>query len=258
MSFSIPATAADKRLVVSVVSHGHGDSVQRLLDQIARFSARSVSRVVLTLNRPQDAPAAPAHGWPFPLNLRENLAPLGFSANHNRALLSATEPYVCILNPDVALDGSDPFAALIEAAAGPGVGCAYPHQSGASGQPQDFERALPTPAALVRRRLFGRGETATDWVNAACLVLPRPVWRQLGGFDERYFMYCEDVDLCLRLRLHRLRLVRADAHIVHEAQRASRREARALGWHLASLLRLWCSPAYRDTRRVQAHLRPRA
>lgn len=249
---TIPSEApADHCLVVSVISHGHVRAVQRLLEQMARYCAGSVGRVVLTLNLPQDAPVAPPGGWPFVLDVRENTVPAGFSANHNRALHGATEPYVCILNPDVALDGTDPFVGLIVAASGPDVGCAYPYQMDAAGRPQDCERALPTPGALFRRRLLGRADTAVDWVNAACLVLPMAVWRQMRGFDERYFMYCEDVDLCLRLRLHGLRLVRAEVRIVHEAQRASRREARALGWHLASLLRLWCSPAYRNTRRRQ-------
>jgi GT2 family glycosyltransferase len=237
-------------LVVSVVSHGHGAAVRELLQDLARLSPGVVTRVVLTLNLPgEPAPADPTDRWPFVLQVRRNARPLGFGANHNRALAGAQEPWVCVLNPDVRL-ADDPFAGLIAQAGGAGVGAAYPLQRDARGRLQDSERALPTPMALWRRRVLGRSEPRTDWVYAACLVLPAPVWRQLGGFDERYYMYCEDVDLSLRLRLAGLRLVRAPVTVVHAGQRASHRSLRHLAWHLRSLLRLWCSPTFRAAGRL--------
>lgn len=237
-------------LVVSVVSHGHGTLVHALLLDLARFCAGSVERVVLTLNLPESEPEAPVKGWPFILQVRHNAVPLGFGANHNRALAGASELFVCVLNPDVELSGSDPFAALVQAAALPGMGCAYPVQLNARGELQDSERELPTPGALWRRRVRGQREVRVDWVNAACLVLPTLVWQTLGGFDEAYFMYCEDVDLCLRLRLAGLELVQAPAQIVHAGQRASHRRWSHLLWHVRSLLRLWRSPAYRQARQL--------
>jgi GT2 family glycosyltransferase len=234
-------------LVVSVVCHGHGVAVAALLDDLARWCAASVARVVLTLNLPgEPAPAAP-QGWPFALEVRRNRNSLGFGANHNRALAGAPEPFVCVLNPDVRLQG-DALAALLVLAARPGVGCAYPLQVDAAGRVQDSERALPTPAALLRRRVLGRGEARVDWVNAACLVLPTAAWRQLGGFDEGYFMYCEDVDLSLRLRLAGWRLLRAPVQVEHAGTRASHRQLRHLAWHVRSLLRLWRSPVYAQAR----------
>lgn len=241
-------------LVVSIVSHGHAALVQALLHALAQRCASSVARVVLTLNVPEPPPQAPAHGWPFTLEVRHNARPLGFGSNHNQALAHAAEAFVCVLNPDVALcpDGADPLAALVSAAHAPGVGCAYPLQVDAQGRLQDSERALPTLAALWQRRVRGRGEQRLDWVNGACLVLPRPVWQALGGFDARYFMYCEDVDLCLRLRLQGWQLVRAAAHVQHQGTRASRRAWRPLAWHVCSLLRLWTSPVFWRARTLPA------
>ena len=78
-------------------------------------------------------------------------------------------------------------------------------------------------------------------------------WRELGGFDTRYFMYGEDVDFCLRLQLAGWRLARAGgASVIHAAQRVSHRSGRHLAWHLRSLLRLWTSPVYASYRRMQA------
>lgn len=247
------AAAPDSRdwVAVSIVSHGHGPFVQRLLADLAVHCAGSVARVVLTHNLPEADPSPPVGGWPFALEVRRNAQAAGFAANHNRALRGAREAWLCVLNPDVRLcsgDTANPFPALLHAAQQPGVGCAYPQQLDLEGCIQDSERDLPTPLALVRRRLLGRHETRADWVNAACLVLPSAVWQQLGGFDERYFMYCEDVDLCMRVRLLGLGLQRANAQVIHAGTRASRRQLRHLAWHLASLLRLWRSRAYREGR----------
>ncbi|GAB3357161.1 glycosyltransferase [Giesbergeria giesbergeri] len=239
----------DAVLAVSVVSHGHGPLVQSLLWQLAQHSHATVARVVLTLNIPEPEPAPPPKGWPFALHILRNTQPAGFGNNHNRALQTVSEPFVCILNPDVALHPPDPFAVLVHTAAQPGTGCAYPMQVDAQGQVQDSERALPTPTALWQRRILGQREQRTDWVNGACMVLPTAVWHQLGGFDNRYFIYCEDVDLCLRLRLAGLSLVRAPVSVIHTGQRASQRHWRHTLWHVCSLLRLWSSSSYKAIRR---------
>lgn len=241
-----------KRLVVSIVSHGHGTVVTELLNDLKHFSAHTVHRVVLTLNKPGEVLSLPSGAdghWPFDLQVRRNASPLGFGENHNRALANADEDYVCVLNPDIRLT-NDPFAALVDCAARPGVGCAYPVQVDEQGRVQDSERALPTPVALWQRRALGQSEKRLDWVNGACLVLPASVWRQVRGFDERYFMYCEDVDLSLRIRLAGLDIVRAPAQLIHAAQRASGRSLSHLLWHVSSLLRLWTSSVYRQARRL--------
>ena len=113
-------------LVVSVVSHGHLALVQSLLNDMAQFSAATVGRVVLTLNLPEADPQAPPGGWPFVLQIVRNGHPLGYGANHNRALCGATEPFVCVLNPDVRWAGGDPLGPMVGAAAQLGVGCSYP------------------------------------------------------------------------------------------------------------------------------------
>lgn len=243
-------------LSVSVVSHGHGDYVLNLLRQLSRPESTAVARVWLTVNVPEPKlMALPTQGWPFELCLVNNAQPLGFGANHNQAFAleqAQTLPARCfaVLNPDMAWE-ADPFPALLAALQAPGAGCAYPLQISPQGQEQDHRRALPTPRALWRRYAPGKPPTheQTDWVNAAFLVFPTPVFAALGGFDSGYFMYCEDVDLCLRLQLAGHRLVEAPtARVVHAAHRASRRDARHLQWHLRSLWRLWRSEPYRRFR----------
>ncbi len=77
-----------------------------------------------------------------------------------------------------------------------------------------------------------------DWVAGMFMLFRRNVYAEVGGFDERYFLYYEDVDLCRRLRRHRydVRLL-PEVSVVHDARRESRHSLRHLGWHLSSMLR---------------------
>ena len=261
------ASARVGALAASVISHGHGASVQALLEQLAALPEPRPAQVLLTLNQPEPALAALAERpWPFALTLIANAQPLGFAANHNQAFarwrtqqLAAGAPTseadcFAIVNPDVSLRGN-PFQGLLAALlARDDHGLAYPQQLDAQGVAQDHRRLLPTPMRLLRRyarKALGRGaqELApgepAEWVNAAFCLVRAPAWQAVGGFDTRFHMYAEDVDFCLRLQLAGWTLVAApDAVVEHAAQRASHRDARHLAWHLRSLWQLWQSQAY--------------
>ncbi|GAB4090684.1 glycosyltransferase family 2 protein [Hydrogenophaga soli] len=250
-------------LSVSIVSHGHGPHVRVLLSLLAQADATPLRRVWLTLNVPEPGLLAlQGLPWPFDLRVVGNAAPLGFGANHNQAFFfeqSEADPAVffAVLNPDLTWQ-VDPFPMLLAAAQQPFAGCAYPMQLDPQGRVQDHRRLLPSPWSLWRRYLVrqdssAQGLTSPDWVNAALLVFPSAVYAALGGFDVGYFMYCEDVDICLRLQLAGRRLIDAhQAQVVHDAHRSSRRNVRHLYWHVRSLLRLWSSASYRQYRAKSA------
>lgn len=231
-------------IAVSVVSHHHGALVDALLRRLSEMSSPHVVKVILTQNVPEAMPQAPQAGWPFVLEVIRNVSPQGFGENHNKALKNAKEDFFCVMNPDVVLFQNDTFARLLDAASIAGVGCVYPQQIDEDGKRQDIERDIPTFFSLLMRYACRRTETGRDWVNAAFLLLPAKVWRELGGFDDRYFMYCEDVDFCLRLQLQGHRLIAAPVTVGHAGQRASHRNARHFFWHVGSLLRLWASPVF--------------
>lgn len=240
-------------VTVSVVSHEHGTAVCQLLEDIAEFSAKEVAKVVLTLNVPEDGLACTikARAWPFEVQTIVNLNPLGYGSNHNQAFSYCNTPYFCVVNPDIRLT-ANPFSALIDALQTPDAGCAYPMQSTDKGAPLDLAREAPSPLALMRRYMvpsYGRGGLQPrEWVNGSFMLFVTGVYARLGGFDQRYFMYCEDVDICLRLRQQGFKLVPAiRAHVLHVGHHASRRQWRHFWWHVGSLIRLWMSESYRSS-----------
>lgn len=231
-----------------------------VVEQLAALDDARIVRVIVTLNQPEPELERLLHqrAWSFDLQTVKNQQPLGFGANHNRAFaldtrLGASITFA-VVNPDIRLC-ANPFDPLLRRLERPDMGVTYPVQMTPDGRRQDHERLLPTPMCLLRRYLPGapRREVRTgqrpDWVNAAFLLLRREAYASVGGFDERYHMYGEDVDLCLRLQLAGWDLDRVDqAVVVHEAQRASHRKLTHMVWHVQSLLRLWCSPAWRSYR----------
>lgn len=255
-----PTPEALDGITVSVVGHGHDDEIRHLLEDLARHAGASVREVILTLNLPQPRLAdwIAAGTWPFEVLVLHNPVPAGFGANHNQAYARCRTSHFCVLNPDIRLV-SDPFPPLLDALRDDTAGCAYPLQSTGQGEPVDRARELPTPAALLRRYLlpgYASPAYARRWVNGSFMLFKAAVFGRLQGFDPAFFMYCEDVDICLRMRELGFRLVVVPEVVVrHEAAHASRRRPRHLWWHLQSLARLWRSDVFkRQLERERGHL----
>lgn len=227
-------------ITVSVVSHNQIELALAIIGDLRRLCGDS-PHIVLTSNVPENLDAVPAD-----VEIVRNTTRKGFGANHNAAFRHCDTPYFCVANPDIRLD-SDPFPALLTALSDSKVGLAAPLVRSPLGAIEDSARKFPTFASLFSKAL-GRTSgldyemTATplrpDWVAGMFMLFPSAIYRKLGGFDERYFLYYEDVDLCARLRREGLDVVLTPAaEVVHHAQRASRRNLRHAWWHAQSMLR---------------------
>jgi N-acetylglucosaminyl-diphospho-decaprenol L-rhamnosyltransferase len=232
-------------VTVSVVSHAHESLVAKLLSQLAAGNGGLVEHVVLTHNLAAAAMAAPAGGWPFRFTELFNQVPAGYGANHNRAFEQCDSEFFCVLNPDVDVSEPSLWPRLVQCFADPGVGCAYPVLLNPDGSRQENAREVVTPLALVRRHIFKRKSRHVDWASGAFWLVSANAWRELGGFDEGYFMYCEDVDFCLRLQLAGWKLAAADVTVLHDASWGSREDRAHLAWHVRSMIRLWLQPSLR-------------
>ena len=244
-------------LSVSIVSHRHGVYLPALLRRLANVSVR-IERVWLIFDVAEPATLVELERTPWPFDLRcvVNTQSQSFGRNHNRAFhlecqsVGHVPHYWWILNPDVEWR-EDPTPSMLAAFSDPTVGLVYPEQVDVVGKPQDHERLIPTPLRVLRRmlaRLAGvTVETLEqpDWVSGSCVLVRGDVYNRLGGFDERYRLYVEDVEFCLRLRLAGYILRRAsNACVMHVAQRRSHRDLQHLSWHLAGFMRLWTSSTF--------------
>lgn len=228
---------------VSVISHGHGEMVVRLLD--ALVACPSVGQIILTLNIPETLSLERFGGG---VTIRRNPAPRGFGANHNAAFASCDSPLFCPLNPDIEFAG-DPFGALAkQLAREPSAALAAPLVLSRDGVVEDNFRHFPTIVGILRKALIGdRGVYPVcaggqaffpDWAAGMFMLFRSAAYRQLDGFDEGFHLYYEDVDICVRARGMGMKVLACpDVAVFHDARRASRRSIRFMRWHLASMLR---------------------
>lgn len=244
------------RVHLSVVSHGQSPLVADLLADIDRCCLDTPVRVTVTLNVPEP-PAFDPEQFRIPVRVLQNAARRGFSANHNAAFRHGLRESPCeffaIVNPDIRFS-SDPFVVLLSCFAEPHVGVAAPLVVNADGGVEDSARRFPTPFSPLLRVLGRRrgpeytvegGAASPDWVAGMFMLIPSEAFDRVGGFDERYFLYYEDVDLCARLRLagYDVRLCPTTT-VVHAARRQSHTDTRYLRWHIASMMRFFCSRTF--------------
>ena len=187
----------------------------------------------------------------------------GFGHANNRGYETTSAPYVLFLNPDTeVLDGT--FAQLVaELEARPDVGVIGARQVTADGELFPTIRRFPTPMrfvgeALASERLPARPswlgerelemsrydvETECDWVSGSFMLVRRDALDAAGVFDERFFVYSEEVDLCRRIKLAGWRVVHLPAMtILHHADKAGFSE------------RAWAQAAYARRQYVMKNL----
>jgi hypothetical protein len=237
---------------VSIVSHRQGALVRDLLADLDAHGSDAME-VLLTVNVPEPLPFDPAT-FRLPLRVLSNRAPKGFGANHNAAFRESRGELFGVLNPDIRLRG-DPFGPLAKRLRDPAIGVAAPLVRNPAGGIEDSARRMPTPWSILRKALFGRRgpdyrigseDLYPEWVAGMFMLFRHETYAAIGGFDERYFLYYEDVDLCTRLALAGKRIVYCPAvEVVHDAQRESHRDLGYLRVHLASMLRFFGADAFR-------------
>ena len=197
--------AADVSVVV--VTYESGPTLGRCLDALKAQTVLGFE-VILSDNGSSDgAPEAAAAADPD-LVVIENRANLGFAAANNRAAARAGGRWLVLLNPDAYAEPGFIQAFKAAAADHPGVRCFTARQRMA----EDPERLdglgdAMTVIGFPFRGNFGNpdpGPIGPAEVFSPCgaaMMIDRALFLELGGFDERFFCYCEDVDLGYRLRL---------------------------------------------------------
>ena len=222
-----------------------------LLEDIEKIKEGDIE-VILTLNIDEILPFDPGR-LDFPIRLLRNSTPKGFGANHNAAFTASCGHYFCVVNPDIRFS-SNPLPMLIDCLNNGRIGVAAPRVRNTAGEVEDNARRFPSPLSIAAKifsrtrdpdYLSGGSDISPDWVAGMFMLIPFQVFREIGGFDERYFLYYEDVDLCARLRRsgYDIRLC-SGVQVVHDARRQSHRDWKYRRWHIVSVLRFFTSPVY--------------
>jgi GT2 family glycosyltransferase len=202
---------------VIIVSYCTRDDTLACLASLHRHPPASLDRITVVDNASTDGSVDAvrrAHPSVEVIALDRNM---GFGAANNAAARKSSSPHLLFLNSDT-LVGEGAVDRLLDRLHATGAVAAGPRLVDASGRPEVSFGSMLTPwsefgqmlrqrraasAAPAAQRATDRlvsQERTVDWVSGACLLVNREAMLAAGGFDERYFMYEEDVDLCAALR----------------------------------------------------------
>ena len=231
-------------ITLSVVSHRQNGLVNQLIEDIQLHCTDTVT-LVLTQNVP-DSVSLSLSGVSSRHEIVVNAQPKGYGANQNAAFVHCRTPFFCVANPDIRLP-SNPFPTLTQTLVDQRVGVVGPVVRDPKGMVEDSARRFPTTGVVLRKLLGGRpapdypadrGPVEADWIAGMFMLFRSETFRALGGFDEGYFLYYEDVDLCRRLRnAGKSVIYNPAAEVIHDARRASHGNPRLALHHLASIFR---------------------
>jgi N-acetylglucosaminyl-diphospho-decaprenol L-rhamnosyltransferase len=233
------------RVAAVVVSHGHPRELEESLPALRP----QVDELVVIANIPGSVPDG--------VDAVHNEAPLGFGANVNRGVALTTAELVVSANPDAIPEPGavDALRAFMEAH--PRCGIAGPQMVFPDGTWQPSRRRFPTVSGTIVRRTplrlvlaqrhhFHLDEAPpaqpveADWMLGGFLMLRRELLTALGGFDEGFRLYGEDIDLAyraMRAGWERWYVPQAVVRHEHKAETDKRWLTRRTLWHWAGVLR---------------------
>ena len=209
-----------------IVNYNAGPDLGRALQSIADELTDQRWEAVVVDNDSSDGSGAGVEAFAPHARLVRNTQNVGFARGVNQGLSATSGALVLIMNPDCRLTTGAVAVLRREleqseqcAVVGPQIlnpdGSA---QGSARGDPDMFTglfgrsgalRRLLPGLPMSRRNVVGdasvpngQASLIVDWLSGACMLARRDALRAVRGFDERYFLYWEDADLCRRLRAH--------------------------------------------------------
>ncbi len=240
-------------LTIVIVSWNVRDLLRRCLQSIT-LEGSTVEIVVVDNASGDESPVMVRTEFPQ-VRLIANTENRGFTAANNQGLASSQGRYLLLLNPDTELV-SDALATMLDyMEAHPQVGALGPKLLYPDGSQQPSRRRFPTlTTALVEStvvqewwtdnrtlRRYYMADTPddaiqpVDWVVGACLLIRREAYRKVGGLDEGFFMYSEELDWCRRIKAAGWEIVYLPtAAVIHHEGKSSEQVVPARHIHFQS------------------------
>ncbi len=216
--FLLPEESAETvDLSCIIVSYNSSTPLKNCLESIYH-TLQEISFEVIIVDNSQNDPGMPSLKESYPqAQVIQNTINVGFAKANNQAVLSAKGEILLFLNPDTILADQVIEKMVAYLKSNPEIGALGPKVLNADGSLQYSCRRFPTLMTGFFNRYsllskwfpdnpftthylmkdFAHDENReVDWLSGCCLMVPRPVFEMVLGFDEHYFLFNEDVDLC--------------------------------------------------------------
>ncbi|MFT6901219.1 MAG: N-acetylglucosaminyl-diphospho-decaprenol L-rhamnosyltransferase [Colwellia sp.] len=243
-------------IYISVISHGHLDVIKRInaLPLLAQSKG-------IKINLQDNCREAGLETWCLEnnINYQSNSEQLGFGQNNNivfsrfkKTLPTLDNGYFVVLNPDVAINEAQLFELITTMQCNKAKLAAIDlYKDKKLKEPDNSIRNYPKLSDFIKSFLFKVNPSIIDknkidspcfvpWAAGSFLCFTLKHYEQLGGFDENFFMYCEDLDICYRsARQYNTEVLYCpNIKAIHLAQHANRTIfSKHFIWHLNSICR---------------------
>lgn len=168
--------------------------LERSLESLAGFESDTLYEVIIVNNDQQEEAEIRRIGEKFSATVLPYTQNVGFGVAVNRGATQASGSILFFVNPDT--QWTEAFFQYVVSTF------------------QNIKNLGALGIELVSPS--GKKEKETEWLSGGALFIPQKVFTELGGFDERFFMYFEDKDLCLRLQQAGYQIIRDNTHtLVH-------------------------------------------
>jgi GT2 family glycosyltransferase len=212
-------------ITLQIVNYNSREYLRTCLDSIEKSSFPKKDLQIIIINNEAESLVAGSvrHGANLAVEIVEAGKNLGFGKAHNLGFERAKGDYILFLNPDTRISENtiielvEIFENNIEAGiAGP----LLVDENGATGD--EHCGSKKTPFSIIKAKITGgkfpnlNDVVEVDWLSGGAMMVRKDLFAELGGFDENYFMYYEDVDFCLRARNRNLKvIVNPRAKVLH-------------------------------------------
>jgi len=217
------------KLSIQIVNFRSRRYLRKCLFSISENLPAGIEAEVLVMNNDEGALASAEElKGELDLQIIELQKNVGFGRAHNRGFEKSRGEYVLFLNPDTRILPGALKEMIDVFAYDEKIGIAGPLLVDSAGkiQPECFG-AHRTPLSTAGKKIFARRKQPqhvrgdifeTDWISGGAMLVRRDIFEKTGGFDENFFMYFEDVDLCLRAKKLGAKIaINPKARIFHES-----------------------------------------
>lgn len=240
---TLPEPAKQFELALVLVNFDSGDHLRNCISRLRAATGEVAVEIVVVDNASIDGSSDGIAEIDPEVTVLRNSLNRGYGRACNQGFKSSSAPFVCFLNPDIVPEAGSLSGMLRAIEERSGVGVLGPRLVNPDGSIYPSCRVVPKIGVALGHAMFGLFtdnnrftrayklidvdhdvEQEVDWVSGAAMMVRRKAFAQVGGFDEGFFMYVEDLDLCARIKAAGWKSVYyPGAQMLHHVAGSSRR-----------------------------------
>ena len=236
------------KITASIVIYNETEeNLQKVIESFSGFTCEK--ELIIVDNSPQDILKSFCENF-------ENIhyifsgKNLGFGAGHNLAFknLSIHSDLHLILNPDIFFNSKEIEEFLLWFYQSKEISLAIPKVLNTDGSIQAVVRNIPTPSSFIKRKLHIDSDEILienaqieeiPFAHGCFFAFKTEVFKKIDGFDERFFMYMEDVDIWIRAKKYGKTIINTNYQIYHQWEKGSSKSIKLFYYHITSIIKFF-------------------